>query len=66
MHRVESISNLVRKPTHISKCSGTVEHAYGVFFEVEHDYASVSWLKRTEAEDSGQNQARQRVASGSS
>ena len=50
MHRVESISN-VRKPTHISKCTGTVEHAH-VFSLKSGDYASVSWLKRTETEDS--------------
>ena len=50
MQQVNSISD-VRKPTHISKCTGTVEHAY-VFSMKSGDYASVSWLKRTEAEDS--------------
>tara|TARA_Y100001958_G_C21244787_1_gene574117 strand:+ start:1462 stop:2163 length:702 start_codon:yes stop_codon:yes gene_type:complete len=49
MKQVPSISE-VTNPTHVSKCSGTVEHAY-VFSVISDKYYSSSWLKLPGDED---------------
>ena len=49
MNLVENIAN-VKAPTHISKCTGSVQHAYVISTE-SGDFWRGSWLNRTEDSD---------------